>query len=271
MSFWILNALRTILDTETDDESPGSEELMSQVRENIEALFILLLDTGVGGAIDSDPPDDTTGYLVDTGASFANDQHNNRTTLITSGLAKGNMYEISDTEAANNRIEHADDNLYADGVREADTYKILYDCLVNTTGHNHDDVNSAIITLPTGLASILAVEDTATEYTKAATGAGYTTYCTHYIYIPAGADTLTFKCRCKKDGTVTTSGVGAEISGSEIGNVAITVTSYSWGHEFDIDVSGLSSGWTTLEMTLASISGTGDTFLQGYSVAWKAT
>lgn len=79
------------------------------------------------------------------GAGFADDEHNGRTILFTSGAGKGLFYTIDDTEAANNRVECAGDNLYADGIRSGDDYWILYDIKTNLTGHNHDDVNSAIL------------------------------------------------------------------------------------------------------------------------------
>jgi len=142
MSFFDLSALRAILTTETDADSPINEELMSQIRENLEAILILLASTGITGSATSDPPNDTTGYLTDTASTWSNDDHNGRTLLITSGLAKGNMYTIDDTDDANNRLVCTGDNLYADGVRSGDTYLILYDVKNNTDGHDHDGVNS---------------------------------------------------------------------------------------------------------------------------------
>ncbi len=47
MAFWSLAALRSILATETDADSPGSEELLGQMRENWEALTMLAFDTGI--------------------------------------------------------------------------------------------------------------------------------------------------------------------------------------------------------------------------------
>lgn len=146
MSFWNVTALRTLLETETDADSPASEELMSQIRENIEALFLLLFKAASGTAT-SDPPNDSTGYFYDTAANFEDDEHNGRTLLITSGTAKGNIYTIDDTVAASDRVECTGDNLYADGVRSGDSYIILYD-LTNTSGHDHDGVNSSRVVLP---------------------------------------------------------------------------------------------------------------------------
>lgn len=153
MGFWTFGNIRTLLDTETDHDSPGSEELMSQIRENIEALFMLLLDTGVSGTATANPSNDANGYFYDTAGGWTNDLHNGRTLLITSGLAKGNMYTIDDTVDASDRLDCTGDNLYADGVRSGDAYKILFDLKVNTDGHDHDGVNSKIPLL--GDASII--------------------------------------------------------------------------------------------------------------------
>lgn len=141
MSFWSsISQLRTILTGETDYDSPNSEELNEQVRENIETLFMLLFDTGDSGTATSDPPDDTTGVLTDSAGGYSTDEHNSRTLLMTSGEAIGNMYTIDDTTATT--LVCTGDNLYADGVRSADSYKVLYDVKVNADGHDHDGLNS---------------------------------------------------------------------------------------------------------------------------------
>lgn len=147
MSFWTaISQLRTILSTETDYDSPNSEELMEQIRENHEALMMLLFDTGDSGTATSDPPDDATGVLTDTGAAYDVDEHNGpRTLLMTSGNANGNIYSIDDTTATT--LVCTGDNLYADGVRSGDSYKVLYDVKVNADGHDHDGINSKSVVL----------------------------------------------------------------------------------------------------------------------------
>lgn len=142
MGFWNFGDLRTLLDTETDHDSPGSEELVSQIRENIEALFMLMLGTGVSGTATSDPSNNTNGYFYDTSGGWIDNQHNGRTLLITSGAAKGNTYTIDDTVDVSDRLDCTGDNLYADGVRSGDSYIILYDVKVNADGHDHDGINS---------------------------------------------------------------------------------------------------------------------------------
>lgn len=153
MGFWNFGDLRTLLATETDNDSPGSEELISQIRENIEALFMLLLSTGVDGTATSDPSNDANGYFYDTAAGYADDEHNGRTLLITSGSAIGNTYTIDDTVAASDRLACTGDNLYADGVRSGDAYLILFDLKSNQDGHDHDGINSSVPVL--GAASIV--------------------------------------------------------------------------------------------------------------------
>ena len=143
MSFWSIPALRTLLATETDSGSPGSEELVSQIRENFEALLMLLLATGASRTCTSDPSNDTNGYFYDTGAGWTDDQHNGRTLVMLSGSAVGNMYTIDDVVAASNRLACTGDNLYAAGVRSGDAYIITYDLKNNIDGHDHDGINSS--------------------------------------------------------------------------------------------------------------------------------
>jgi len=165
MSFWTaLSQLRTIPATETDYDSPNSEELLEQIRENIEALFMLLLDTGDSGSATSNPPNDTTGVLTDTAGGYSTDEHNGRTLFIKSGLAIGNLYTIDGTTATT--LVCTGDNLYADGVRSGDTYKVLYDLKVNTDGHDHDGANSKQINASIDQA---ALKSTTGEVSQAAT------------------------------------------------------------------------------------------------------
>lgn len=137
-----VNLLRIIQEAETLFDKPGSEEVISQIRENLEVIMLLMLYTGTGGTATSDPPDDTTGYFYDTAAGWADDEHNGRSLVIIDGLAAGNIYTIDDTDDANDRLVCTGDNLYADGVRSGDKYKIFYN-LKHTSSHTHDGVDSA--------------------------------------------------------------------------------------------------------------------------------
>ena len=135
--------LRAILDTETDADSPISETLMNAVRFYSENIIILTYSTGDTGSATSDPPNDATGVLTDTGAAYDVDEHNGRTLIITSGNAVGNIYTIDDTTATT--LVCTGDNLYSDGVRSGDDYEVFYDLLVNKDGHDHDGTNSSKI------------------------------------------------------------------------------------------------------------------------------
>jgi len=139
--FRAISNLRMVLDSETDADSPNNETTYKAMREMIEILYQLMVDTGDSGTATSNPPNDTTGVLTDTGAAYDADEHNGRTLLICSGDAKGNFYTIDDTTSTT--IVCTGDNLYSDGVRSGDDYKIFYDIKSNTDGHDHDGVNSA--------------------------------------------------------------------------------------------------------------------------------
>ncbi len=148
--FWdstVRNLIRILLDTETDSESPDAEVTKAQIRKSIEALFLLTFGTGTFGTATSDPSNNTNGYFYDTAGGWINDQHNGRTLLILSGLAKGNLYTIDDTVNASDRLDCTGDNLYADGVRSGDSYVILYDILSRNEGHDHDAINSPEVVL----------------------------------------------------------------------------------------------------------------------------
>jgi len=141
MAFFSLASLRSILATETDADSAGSEELLGQLRENWEALTMLAFDTGVSGTVDSV----STTTLTDTGNFAGVDVHNGHTLLITSGVCIGNTYTIDDTTV--DTLVCTGDNLETDGVVATDTYKVFYDLKVNTDGHDHDGINSAEVVL----------------------------------------------------------------------------------------------------------------------------
>jgi hypothetical protein len=184
MSEWLISALRPLLSTETAADSEVTEELMSQIRENWEALLLLFAHGGASGSLTSDPPDDTTGVATDSGASYATDEHNGRTLLITSGLAKNNLYTIDDTTSTT--IVCTGDNLYADGVRDGDDYIVLYDIKTATHGHDHDGVNSKL------LASIhvgLPCRGDGDDVLSVAYG-GYAVVAKYNVWFPSGVEEI---------------------------------------------------------------------------------
>lgn len=144
MATWSIAALRTILATETDADSPGSEELLSQMRENWEALTMLAFDTGITTTSTSIAET----IWTDTGSPFANVEVG-MTLLITSGTAIGNTYTIDATNGTTT-VTCTGDTLVTDGVIVTDTAKVMYDLKVNTDGHDHDGVNSAEVVLADG-------------------------------------------------------------------------------------------------------------------------
>jgi hypothetical protein len=141
MTWWDRTNLRTILTTETDADSPGSEELLSQFRENFEALIMFLFDTGIVSTVDSC----VTDTITDAELGASTNEHIQRTLLITNGTAIGNMYKIDGNTATT--ITCTGDDLAADGVGTGTTFKILYDIISNVDGHDHDGVNSAEVVL----------------------------------------------------------------------------------------------------------------------------
>lgn len=67
--FEAISNLRMVLDTETDADSPWTETNAGAIRQMIESLFLLLF-AAHNGSLTSDPPNDTTGYAIDTGGRF---------------------------------------------------------------------------------------------------------------------------------------------------------------------------------------------------------
>lgn len=171
-------------DTETDKKSPGDEALIVTTRRLIENIYWWL--GGVSkGTLTSDPPNDSTGYLYDSAAGFKEDEHNTRTVVFLDGDDVLNFYEITDTEAANNRIECSGQNFYAKGVRSGDAYMIICDLINNTKGHTHNNVDSLLAEMALGrqLAACHAgmIETASTSYV---------TVARFRIYVPTNASTL---------------------------------------------------------------------------------
>lgn len=271
MSFFGYASLRMILESETDSDSPLSEELMSQLRENIEVLFLLLFYTGTSGTLTSDPPNDTTGVATDTG-NFSTDEHNGRTLLMTTGLAIGNLYTIDDTTT--NTLICTGDNLYADGVRSGDYYIVLYDVKASTVGHNHNGTNSNFVTLPAGsimLPCTMSEAATVLTYTPSAgnTWEDTTDESQNYrIYIPPGYTYIYAATRIKYS-----------IGGSNYGRVRFRIgttysnycqsnsTTYAWFTDCIMDISSL-SGWQDIvwQMYSEDTSPPRAPSLQGFSM-----
>jgi len=137
--FTAISALRMVLDSETDADSPDNETTFAAIRVAIESLFLILLGTGVDGTVTTIAET----VLTDTGG-FVDSAHLEHTLLMTSGDAKGNMYTIdSNTTTA---LTCTGDTMSSDGVAIGDYYVILYDCKTST-GHTHDAKNARNIDL----------------------------------------------------------------------------------------------------------------------------
>lgn len=137
--FTAISALRMVLDSETDADSPDNETTFAAIRVAIESLFLILLGTGVTGTVTGIAEE----VLTDT-TNFVDSAHLEHTLLMTSGSAKGNMYTIdSNTTSA---LTCTGDTMDSDGVAIADTYVILYDCKTST-GHTHDAKNAKSVDL----------------------------------------------------------------------------------------------------------------------------
>ena len=141
--FTAISALRMVLDSETDADSPDNETSYGALRVAIESLFLILLGTGVDGTVTTIAET----VLTDTGG-FVDSAHIDHTVLMTSGDAKGNTYTIdSNTTTA---LTFTGDTMVSDGVAIDDTYVILYDIKTNLDGHDHDAKNSANVVLADG-------------------------------------------------------------------------------------------------------------------------
>ena len=145
MAWFDTDNLRTILETETDYDSPVAELLMAQLRKNFESLLMMLYYTGDSGSLTTDPPDDTTGLMTDGGAAYDTNGHQGKTVLMITGNGAGNMYLVASNAPTTFTITST--NLYDDGLRSGDTYNVMYTINgVAMTGHDHDGTNSALIT-----------------------------------------------------------------------------------------------------------------------------
>ena len=168
MTLFDYTKLRIIQESETDYDSPGSEELHSQYRENIESLLHLGYFAGSSGTVKtaatSSAVSKCTIMKCTGGASWADDDHNSRTLVMIDGNAAGNYYTIDDSSGTAPSIKMNDDNLVSDGVAAADSFKIFYN-LQSTAGHTHDGVDAAEVNLPTGRAGIGQIWSLTTFYT----------------------------------------------------------------------------------------------------------
>jgi len=140
MAWWNPSSFRAILEGETESGMTVNETTYGQLRKNMERIVDLIVGTGITGSATSDPPDDDTGVLTDTGASYDTDEHANKTLMFMDGANIAGYYTITSNTATTLTCDGI--NLYDLYVRSGDSYKILYN-IERTTGHTHDGLDSA--------------------------------------------------------------------------------------------------------------------------------
>ena len=139
--FTAISALRMVLNSETDADSPDNETSYGALRVAIESLFMILLGTGFDGTVSGI----STTTITHADAAQGTDTHNGRTTIMTSGACKGNFYTIDDSD--DQTLIHTGDDPEADGVEIGDTFVVLFDIKANLDGHDHDAINSKNVVL----------------------------------------------------------------------------------------------------------------------------
>ena len=154
MAFFNSTGYRAILETETDSSSPGSEELLSQLRENDETLLLAIFGAETSGKLSLNPSSRTTG-MVYANMSWTTGLHNQRLLMMLSGQARGNLYKINRTLSASSVITTSGGNvwdggnIFADGARSSDRFRVMHNFFRSTNGgwHDHDGINSPQVVL----------------------------------------------------------------------------------------------------------------------------
>ena len=154
-------SFRWILPTETDANSPLSEELMSQYRENGEAAQLGIIDSGRKARVTNNGSGSnvlTVEKIVNTDPSWLANELVQLMMVVVTGNAIGLNYVI----AANTQLDDLPDtatitvtgaNFQADGIVVGDEIKILFR-IVNH-GHTHDGLNS----MPLAVSSLVLSEN----------------------------------------------------------------------------------------------------------------
>src|SRR3990172_6917322 len=122
--------LTRILDTRSDADSPITEEFVQDIISNTFHNSALVRSDGTAlytGAVDSDPTNVASSKVIDagpTGGAITNVSVN-MIYEITSGTAKGTFATVVAIGSGSSRLT-VNANLYAAGMRSADTYRIIY-------------------------------------------------------------------------------------------------------------------------------------------------
>jgi hypothetical protein len=124
--------------SETTANAPLSEELLSQIRQNLEELYRYTRYAGIDGTLTSDP---TETLLTDTGAvGWVASALVGLTAVITSGNAQG--YTAVITANTTTTITCSAATFSTFGVASGNTIEIYY-TRNDTTGHTHDGIDSS--------------------------------------------------------------------------------------------------------------------------------
>lgn len=128
---------RFLLESETTVNSPVSEEMMSQIRHNLEELFYYDRYTGFSGTLSSAP---TATVLTDSTKTWATNGFANQIVVMMSGAAQGYFATIASNTATT--ITCSGSSFLIMGAASGDTFAVFY-ARSSTTGHNHNGTNSA--------------------------------------------------------------------------------------------------------------------------------
>jgi hypothetical protein len=128
---------RFILETDTTVHSPVSEELVSQIRHNLEELFYYDRYTSYSGTLSSDP---TATILTDSTKSWSTNGFVGQTVVMMSGTAQGYYATIASNTGTT--ITCTGSSFVIMGAASGDTFGVFF-TRDETTGHTHNGTNSA--------------------------------------------------------------------------------------------------------------------------------
>lgn len=123
-----------ILAVDVASDAEAAFQIMEDIANSLKGLafgltgrhdYALTLDT-----INGDPPNTAPSFIVPDSDILRDDQWNGYEFVMTSGTTNGIVYVITDVTESDNRI-HVAENLFADGVRDGDTFRLK--------GHRHND------------------------------------------------------------------------------------------------------------------------------------
>lgn len=122
-----------ILAVDIASDAEAAFQIMEDIANSLKGLAFgltgrhdhaLALDT-----INGDPPNTAPSFIVPDSDILRDDQWNGYEFVMTSGVANGTVYVITDVTESDNRI-HVAENLFADGVLDGDTFRLK--------GHRHN-------------------------------------------------------------------------------------------------------------------------------------